>query len=164
MAGEEEVERRRRITLPMRRPRWSTVLAGFLLVVLLLFVIIWTQRRQLATDYIQGELERRGVEATYRVTRIGFRTERIEDVVIGDPERPDLTAKWVEIKISWGLRRPQISMIKARGVRMVGRIQNKKISFGQVDKLLPPPTGKPFEFPDLNVDLADAAIMLATPA
>ncbi|MBA3676840.1 MAG: YdbH domain-containing protein [Sphingosinicella sp.] len=164
MAGEEEVQRRRRFTLPMRRPRWATVLVGFLLVVLLLFVIIWTQRRQLATDYIEGELERRGVQATYRVTRIGFRTERIEDVVIGDPARPDLTAKWVEIKISWGFRRPQVSMIKARGVRMVGRIAKKKVSFGQVDKLLPRPTGKPFEFPDLNVDLADTAMTMDTPA
>lgn len=163
MAGEEAVKRRR-ITLPMRRPRWATVFVGFLLVVLLLFAIIWSQRRQLATDYIEGELERRGVQATYRITRIGFRTERIEDVVIGDPERPDLTAKWVEIKISWGFRRPRVSLIKARGVRMVGRIQNKKVSFGQVDKLLPPPTGKPFEFPDLKVDLADTALTMYTPA
>ncbi|HWH18117.1 MAG TPA: YdbH domain-containing protein [Allosphingosinicella sp.] len=163
-AGEEAVRRRRRIRLPLRRPRWATVLIGFMLVILLLIVIIWTQRRQLATDWIAGELERRGVQATYRVTRIGFRTQRLADVVIGDPRRPDLTARQVEIKISWGFRRPRIGLIKARGVRLYGRIVNRRVSFGQVDKLLPPPTGKPFAFPDLNVDLADAAIVLDTKA
>jgi hypothetical protein len=115
------------------------VLVGFLLVVLLLFAIIWTQRRQLATDYIEGELERRGVQATYRITRIGFRTERIEDVVIGDPERPDLTAKWVEIKISWGFRRPRVSLIKARGVRMVGR---RFRSAKSINCFRPPPASR----------------------
>lgn len=164
-AGEEAVRRpRRRIRMPLRRPRWATVIVGFVLLLLLLIVIIWTQRRQLATDYIEGELERRGVQATYRVTRIGFRTQRLEDVVIGDPDRPDLTADEVEIKISWGLRRPEIGLIKARGVRLFGRIVDRRVSFGEVDKLLPPPTGKPFEFPDLNVDLADTAIALDTPA
>jgi translocation and assembly module TamB len=163
-AAEGEVRSRRRIRLPSRRPRWATVIVGFVLVALLLIVIIWTQRRQLATDYIQRELERRGVHATYRVTRIGFRTERIEDVVIGDPARPDLTAKWVEIDISWGFRTPRVALITARGVRLFGGVVNRKISFGELDKLLPKPTGKPFEFPDLNVDVADAAIALDTPA
>ncbi|HEY0627549.1 MAG TPA: YdbH domain-containing protein [Allosphingosinicella sp.] len=161
-AGEEAVHRRRRIRLPLRRPRWATVIIGFILVVLLLIVIIWTQRRQLATDYIERELERRGVQATYRVTRVGFRTQQMEDLVIGDPRRPDLTAKFVEVKISWGFRRPKIGLVKARGVRMFGRIVDERLSFGEVDKLLPPPTGKPFEFPDLNVDLADAALAIDT--
>jgi translocation and assembly module TamB len=163
-SGEEAGKGRRRITLPLRRPRWTTVLVGFLFVILLIFVIVWTQRRQLATDYIEGELERRGVQATYRVTRIGFRTERIEDVVIGDPDRPDLTARWVELKIRWTIFGPKVSLIKARGVRIFGRISEKKLSFGQVDKLLPPPTGKPFALPDMAVDVADAALAIDTPA
>lgn len=162
--AEEAVRHRRRIRLPMRRPRWATVITGFVLMVLLLMVVIWTQRRQLATDYIEGELERRGVEATYRVDRIGFRTQRLRDVVIGDPKRPDLTAKFVEVKISWGLRRPELGWIKARGVRIFGRVVNGQISLGEVDKLLPAKTGAPFRFPDQNVDVADTAIALDTPA
>ncbi|HEX8215421.1 MAG TPA: hypothetical protein VF582_08125, partial [Allosphingosinicella sp.] len=162
--AEEEPRRRRRISLPIRRPRWGTVITGFVLMVLLLVVVIWTQRRQLATDYIQGELERRGVHATYRVDRVGFRTQRLRDVVIGNPARPDLTAKFVEVKISWGFRRPELGWIKARGVRIFGRVVKGQISLGEVDKLLPPKTGAPFRFPDQNVDVADTAIALDTPA
>ncbi|HEV2079401.1 MAG TPA: YdbH domain-containing protein [Allosphingosinicella sp.] len=162
--AEEGVKHRRRLRLPLRRPRWGTVISGFILMLLLLVVIIWTQRRQLATDFIERELERRGVEATYKVARVGFRTQRLADVVIGDPKRPDLTAEFVEVKISWGLRRPEVGWIKARGVRIFGQVKDGEISLGEVDKLLPPKTGAPFRFPDLNVDVADTAIALDTPA
>lgn len=161
--AEEGVRSRRRIRLPLRRPRWAVVITGFILMVLLLAVIIWTQRRQLATDYIERELERRGVQATYRVTRIGFHTQRLADVVIGDPRRPDLTAREVEVKVAWSLGGPRLDWIKGRGVRIFGRIVNGQVSLGQVDKLLPPKTGAPFRFPDLNVDVADTAIALDTP-
>lgn len=146
--------RRKRVLLP----------TGFLLLVLLLLAIVWTQRVRIATGYIERELERRDVRASYTVTRIGFRTQRLEDVVIGDPARPDLTADRVEVRIAWGLPGPTVSFIKARGVRLFGRIIDRKVSFGEVDKLLPEPTGKPFEFPDINVDLADTAIVLDTQA
>lgn len=161
--AEEGERRRRRIRLPMRRPRWATVITGFILMVALLAVIIWTQRRQLATDYIERELERRGVQATYRVTRIGLQTQRLADVVIGDPLRPDLTAREVEVKVAWNWRGPRLDWIKGRGVRIFGRIVNGQLSLGEVDKLLPPKTGAPFRFPDLNVDVADTAIALDTP-
>lgn len=149
---------------PMRSRRGRKIVVAIMVLLLLLFAVLWTQRRQIAVGYIERELERRGVEATYRVTRIGFRTQRLSDVVIGDPARPDLTAREVEIKIAWGIPSPEISLLKARGVRLFGRVVNRRISFGEVDKLLPPPTGKPFEFPDLNVDLADTAIALDTEA
>lgn len=162
--AEEGVRPRRRLRLPLRRPRWATVITGFILMIMLLVVIIWTQRRQLATDYIERELERRGVEATYRVTRVGLHTQRLADVVIGDPSRPDLTAREVEVKIAWSWKGPRLDWVKGRGVRIVGRIANGELSLGEVDKLLPPRTGAPFRFPDLNVDVADTAIALDTPA
>jgi hypothetical protein len=37
------------------------------------------------------------------------------------------------------------------------------VSWGQVDKLMPPPSGKPFALPDFAVDIADSSIALATP-
>lgn len=162
--AEEDVRPRRRLRLPLRRPRWATVITGFMLMIMLLAVIIWTQRRQLATDYIERELERRGVEATYRVTRVGLHTQRLADVVIGDPGRPDLTAREVEVKIAWSWDGPRVDWVKGRGVRIFGRIANGEVSLGEVDKLLPPRTGAPFRFPDLNVDVADTAIALDTPA
>ncbi len=160
-----DVEEPRIVAARRRVPRWL-LLAPLVLVLLALamFLIVWTQRERIATDFIERELERRGVQATYRITRIGFRTERIADVVIGDPARPDLTAKWAEVKIDWTIRGPKVGKITARGVRMFGRVVNGQLSLGQVDRLLPPKSGKPFAFPDQNVDVADAAIALDTPA
>ena len=42
-------------------------------------------------------------------------------------------------------------------------LRSGKVSWGQIDKLLPPPSGKPFRLPDLTVDLKDATIALGTP-
>lgn len=47
---------------------------------------------------------------------------------------------------------------------MFGRIVNGRLSLGEIDKLLPPPTEAPFRFPDLDVDVADTAIALDTAA
>ncbi|HEV2748168.1 MAG TPA: YdbH domain-containing protein [Allosphingosinicella sp.] len=159
MTAEQEAAAARR-----RLPRWRLVAFGLLLLVLLLIAAVWTQRRQIATDYIDRELARRGVAASYKVSRIGFRTQRIEQLVIGDPRRPDATARWVEVEISLGLRRPRVEMIRARGVRMRGRIVGGKLRLGEVDKLLPPPTDAPFRLPNQRVDIADAAMRLDTPA
>lgn len=155
---EDEIEVRRR--LPMKR----LTLVVFLVILLVILAILWIRRTDLAGDYIARELERRGVQGSYRVTRIGFRTQRLENLVIGDPRRPDLTARWVEVDLGWGLPRPRIAMVRARGVRLFGRVAGGKLSLGQVDKLLPPPSGLPFRLPDLNVEVADSSLRLDTPA
>ena len=36
--------------------------------------IVWIQRRPIATHYLKGEFQRRGVTASYHLDRIGFRT------------------------------------------------------------------------------------------
>jgi hypothetical protein len=157
MSEEEEA-------VPARRPRWRLVLLGLLLLAVSILLGIWLQRREIAADYIARELERRGVQARYDVKKIGLRTQRLENVVIGDPRRPDATAKWVEVELSLGFRRTRVTLIKARGVRLSARIVNGRVSLGQIDKLLPPPTGQPFRLPNQRVDLADTAIRLDTPA
>jgi hypothetical protein len=147
-----------------RRPRWPLVLLGLTLIVIATLFGLWLQRREIAADYIARELQRRGVVATYDVREIGFRTQRLENLVIGDPRRPDATARWVEVELSLGIPRTRVTLITARGVRLAGRIVNGRVSLGEVDKLLPPPTGKPFRLPNQRIDVADAAIRLDTPA
>jgi translocation and assembly module TamB len=148
-----------------RRRRWPFVVSSLLLAVLIALLIVWLLRFTIAVDYIDREFARRGVQATYEVKRIGFRRQRIENLVIGDPRAPDLTARWVEIELGWGgFSLPDVTLITARGVRLRGRIAGGRISLGEVDKLLPPPSGLPFRLPDQRIDLADAAIGLQTPA
>ncbi len=149
---------------PRRRRRWPWVIAGLVLLVLVLLLAAWLMRRTIAADFIDRELESRGVQATYELKQVGFRTQRIENLVIGDPRRPDLTAQWVEIEVSLGLRSARVDVIRARGVRIRGRIVGGRVSLGQIDRLLPPPSGRPFRLPNQVVEIADAGIGLETPA
>ncbi len=155
----EQVEAARR-----RRRRWPYAVASVLIVLLIALLAVWLLRFTIAADFIDREFEKRGVQATYSVKRIGFRRQRIENLVIGDPRAPDLTARWVEIELDWGgFSLPDVALIRARGVRLRGRITGGRISLGEVDKLLPPPSGLPFRLPDQRIDVADSAIRLETP-
>src|SRR6185369_10219545 len=124
----------------------------------------WTQRRPLATQYLQSAFEDRGVQASYHLDRVGLRTQQISNLVIGDPKHPDVTARFAQIqmRVKWD-GSFEVYRIVARGVRLRGRMVNGKVSWGQVDKLLPPPSGKPFQLPDFALDIADSSIALATP-
>src|SRR6478752_4991606 len=55
------------------------------------------------------------------------------------------------------------AIVVARGVRLRGRLVNGRVSWGQIDKLLPPPTKQPFKLPDIVLDVADSSIALLTP-
>lgn len=156
---------------PPRRRLWRRLGLALLLLLVLVPAGLWLQRKPIAGDVLDRELARRGVQASYRITRLGFRTERLEDVVIGDPRDPDLTAEWAEVLVTtrWSFRHPTrpgvtVRKITARGVRLNARIVGGRVRMGQIDKLLPPPTGKPFAFPDFEVDLDRTSIRLATPA
>lgn len=156
MADEIVARPRRRL-----RKRWIALVP--IVVIGIVFLSLWSQRREIATGYIERELARRGVQAHYEITRFGVGLQRMENVRIGDPAHPDLTADWIELRIAYGLRYPRVARITARGVRLYGRIVDGKLSLGQIDKLLPPPTEAPFSLPDLNLDIADAAMRLDTP-
>jgi translocation and assembly module TamB len=144
-----------------RRGRWIALAVAGLFVAVLL--ILWLERKDIASNYVDRELARRGVRASYKVSRLGFGVQRLDHLVLGDPANPDLTARWVELRLSWGFRKPRISLVTARGVRLYGRVKGGRLRFGELDKLLPKPSGAPFRLPDQNIDLADAAVRIDTP-
>ncbi len=124
--------------------------------------IVWSQRRPIAAGAIDRALAARGVQASYEVRDIGFRTQRIEKLRLGDPANPDLTADWAEVSLvpAWG--GVSMTAISASGVRLRGRVVQGRVSWGAVDKLLPVSTGKPLTLSDIDVRLADTVVMLAT--
>jgi len=152
----------------VRRRRWPRRLGvaalALLLLIAIALAILWPMRAEFARNYIDGELARRGVTARYDVTRIGFGSQIFENLVIGRPGRPDLTARRVEVQVLLGFTGPRIGLIRAEGVRMWGRVENGRLTLGEIDKLLPPPSGQPFRLPDQRVEISDAALTLATPA
>ena len=65
--------------------------------------LLWLQRVPVAEHYVERALAERGVRATYTVSQIALRTQRIENLVLGDPARPDLVARSVEVEHRvWG--------------------------------------------------------------
>jgi hypothetical protein len=137
---------------------------GFLILLLVAVAGLWIARRPIATEFLAREFERRNVEASYRLDRVGLRTQQVSNLVIGDPRRPDLTARFAQIqtRIKWN-GSVEIYRVVARGVRLRGRLVKGRVSWGQIDRLLPPPTDKPFQLPDFVLDVADSSISLVTP-
>jgi hypothetical protein len=153
----------------MRRGgRWRRIMSfvaiALLAVLVAALIAVWMARRSIATRVLEREFERREVQATYKLDRVGLRTQRISNLVIGDPKRPDLIARYaqVQLRVKWN-GSVEVYRIVARGVRLRGRLVGGRVSWGQIDKLLPPPSGKPFALPDFAVDVADTSISLGTP-
>ena len=155
-------------TTVARRNGWgriaSFIALGVLVVLAIAIAVLWTQRRSIATHFLKGEFERRNVQASYHLDRVGFRTQQVSNLIVGDPKRPDLTAKnaLIQMRLKWD-GNFQVYRVVARGVRLRGRLVHGKVSCGQIDRLLPPPSNKPFALPNIVLDIADSSISLATP-
>lgn len=155
--------------LVIRHPRFRRTLAWVAAVVLILLVIAliiaWTQRREIARELIERQLESAGVDAEYTLDRVGLRTQQISNLRIGDPDNPDVTARRVliQMRLKWD-GSIDVYRIVARGVRLRGEVRpDGTVSWGQIDGLLPPPTDEPFRLPDVALDIADSSIALQTP-
>lgn len=141
--------------------RWLGVGTGSLALVL---VALWTQRAPIAENFVSRELNRRGVQANYDLIDVGFRTQRIENIVLGDPARPDLTARWVEVDIAFAGLTPQVAAVRAGGVRLRGSYHDGVLRLGELDKFRDPDSTAPFSLPDIILSLADARMTLDTDA
>ncbi|MEP9400359.1 YdbH domain-containing protein [Sphingomonas sp. VNH70] len=146
------------------RRRFARVLLVVCLIVLALAALLWTQRKPIADQVVRRELERRGVAARYRVAEIGFGRQRLVDVVLGDPKAPDLIADWIEVDTRVGLSGASVTGARVGHARLRATLRGDgTVSFGQIDRLLPPPSGKPFALPDFDVAVNDGRIRLTTP-
>jgi hypothetical protein len=157
-----------RVVVRRRAPLWARIASfiaiGILVLLVVAIAVVWIERRPIATHFLKGEFERRGVTAKYHLDKVGFRTQQVSDLVIGDPNHPDLVAKRATIQMRLKLDGSfAVYRVVARGVRLRGRLVHGKVSWGQIDKLLPPPSNKPFELPNIVLDVANSSIALATP-
>ncbi len=133
--------------------------------VLIALAATWIERRPIVRDAVDRALAGRHVPASYRITAIGPFAQRLENVRIGDPAAPDLTAHTVEVTLGYGLAGPHVVAIRADGVRLAARVLGGRVSFGTIDRLLPAASGnRPLALPDMAVDLTDSRVALATPA
>ncbi|MBN3560489.1 YdbH domain-containing protein [Sphingomonas yabuuchiae] len=135
------------------------------LVILAALIALWIERKPLAGQVLDRELARRGVPARYRISDLGFGRQRLTNVVLGDPQRPDLVADWLETRTRMTLSGPIVTGVRAGRVRLRGRLIDGRISLGTLDKLMGPPdtSGKPFQLPKLDVAVQNGGIRLETP-
>ena len=145
-----------------RYGRLARALAILVLVVALAFAILWTQRERIAENVIGRELEGRGIPATYRVERIGARRQVLADIVVGDPQHPDLTVKRAEVELVYRLGFPGVGRITLVEPRLYGSYGKGKLSFGSLDPLLFTGSKEPFALPNLDLKIADGRALLET--
>lgn len=143
-----------------RSVKWvSLALAG---VGLAAIVGLWVERKPIARDMLDDYLARHHVPASYDIKAMETRRQRLENVRLGDPKNPDLTADWVEIDVGPSLSGLSVKAVRAGGVRVKGRLAKGGLSLGAVDRLLPPPSGA-FRLPDIDLSLEDARMRLDSP-
>ncbi|WP_428629300.1 YdbH domain-containing protein [Sphingopyxis sp.] len=156
--GDESARPRFRSRTLLFKKRWLT--AGAVIIVV---TGVWLAREPIADRFISDQLGSRGVAARYQIDAIGFRSERLSNLVIGDPASPDLTAKKVQVLLGYGWSGPYVTEIRAEGVRLYGRFVDDRLSFGALDKFRDPTSTDPFALPDLAVVLRDARARVETP-
>lgn len=147
----------------VRRFKKRRIFGAAFILLLIMLAIAWFQRFRLADDLIRDQLTSRNVRASYEIDAIGFRTERLKNVVLGDPANPDLTARVVEVDVALGFGVPTIRAVRAEGVRLRGRVVDGKLSLGELDKFQDPDSKEPFALPDFSLSLKDAQLSLSTP-
>jgi hypothetical protein len=143
-----------------RRRRVALALALFLIAAL---AALWLLRKPLATRYVDRTLAAAKVPARYTVADLGLGAQRLTNVVIGDPARPDLVADWIETRTRLAASGPELSGVRAGRLRVRGRLVNGKLSLGAIDRLLPKGDGGPFSLPPLNLSVEDGRMRLETP-
>lgn len=146
------------------RRAWLRWLGVGLAMLAVIAVVLWTQRGPIAENFVNRELNRRGVQASYDLAKIGLRTQRIENLVLGNPDNPDLTARWLEVDIAFAGLTPQVSALRAGGVRMRGSLRNGVLHLGELDKFRDPTSTDPFSLPDIAMALEDARMRFDTDA
>jgi hypothetical protein len=146
-----------------RRKRWRAVLLAALALVLIVLLVLWTQRKPIASGYIDRYLAERHVAARYRIADLGFGRQRLTDVVLGPAGRPDLVADWIELRTHVGFSGVSVDEIRLGHVRVRGRVIDGRLSLGSIDRVLPASSGKPFALPGIVADIADARMRLETP-
>lgn len=149
--------------MPPRRANRMRILAALLLIAVALLAALWFTRVPIATGFIDRSFAASGVQARYRIEELGFRQQRLTDVVVGDPRNPDLVADWVETRLSLVGGRPTLTALRAGRVRLRGAVTNGRLSLGALDRLMPAPSGKPFALPPIDLSVADARMRLTTP-
>lgn len=148
-----------------RRPlwprRWRTRIGvGVAAVALMGGAAAWMSREKIAGDVIDDYLAKNAVPATYEIVAIGPQVQVIENLVVGDPARPDLTVQRMVVEIGVGWAGPEVRRVTIEGARAYGSYRDGKFSLGALDPLIFTDSTEPPVLPAINVTLSDARALI----
>lgn len=139
---------------------WPRVLQGIGLLLFVVLAVAWFSREEIAGNVIEGQLRTFDIPATYDIESIGPDRQVLTNVVVGDPNAPDFTAKRAEVAIRYRLGTPQLGRITLIGPRLYGTLRGGTLSFGSLDKALFRDSGEPPGLPELDVRLVDGRALI----
>lgn len=159
MTAPEESIADKDVPAPSRR-RWLRWAVGVALALALGLGWAWLARKDIADDYLAGQLEQMELPAGYEVGAIGPTEQVLRKVVIGDPARPDFTAEEVRLRINYTFGIPSIGQVTLVRPRLYGTLKDGKPSFGSLDKLLFTGSTEPFRLPEIDIAIRDGRGLL----
>ncbi|MEZ5710897.1 MAG: YdbH domain-containing protein [Blastomonas sp.] len=145
-------------------PLWARIVAVTLILAMLAVLIVWIQRESIVRNLVESELEKQGIDARYEIDKIAVGEQIIRDLVIGDPDRPDLVIKRMVLNVTPGMGGVSIDRVRLEGARLYGRQVDGRISFGALDKYIYAESDAPPELPDMRLELSDARALIVTDA
>ncbi|WP_299307500.1 YdbH domain-containing protein [uncultured Croceicoccus sp.] len=149
---------------PVRRRRWPRIVAGLFAVVALFAAGIWIARERLARGAVDDMLADMDVPARYDIVEIGPDRQVLANIVVGDPDRPDLVIERAVVATRLRFGTPEITGIRLVRPRLYGVLRGDRVSFGTLDPVLyPESTGEPFRLPDLDIDILDGRARVLSP-
>ncbi|MDG5747313.1 YdbH domain-containing protein [Qipengyuania sp. XHP0207] len=141
------------------RPRWRKkrwmVPASMVVLASTALAIAWFSRYDIAENVIADQLAEYELDATYDIERIGGRTQIVSDLVIGDPEAPDMTAERVIVSLRHRLGLPEIASVTLVRPRIYGSWRDGTLSFGALDNVLYRESDAPPGLPEFDVRIVD---------
>ncbi|MEP3422120.1 MAG: YdbH domain-containing protein [Erythrobacter sp.] len=136
--------------------KWRWRISLILFVILsIITAIVWFNREEIAGSLIDDVIADAGVEVSYDITAIGPQQQILSNVIVGDPESPDLTAETIIVDIGYSLRVPEITRIEVVNPRLYGSYREGVFSLGSLDSVLFAPSDEPPALPALDVAIVD---------
>ena len=119
------------------RPRWRkkryAVPGLTFLLLVALSLTAWSSRETIADDLIRQQLDAYGIPAEYQIERIGGQTQVLSNLLVGNPDAPDLTARQVIVRLEHQFGLPKIGSITLVEPRLYGTFIDGTLSFGSLD-------------------------------